>query len=272
LSSILDSLKKLEKETPHQDHLLPRARANRKVVISKRAISIITGVCICIGAIGLAGYYRGVPKKIPEPLTRETAPAPKPAATPAAIIDDPKKPLAPSNKTSVPLPSMSINHNSTATAVMPEIKTPAIESTTKPVLPESKSGERNVKTETGQDIEIIKPPKEEPVKDTATQEPEPDVLITTEDPSDSLDALSQKTSPPEDKPVPIDRLEGVSIKIQAISWSEIPAQSLAVINNQVVREGDGIEGYQISHINIDDIVLRRGDKAYRLEFRSKGLP
>lgn len=272
MSSILDSLKKLEKETPHQDHLLPRARANRKVVISKRAISIITGVCICIGAIGLAVYYRGVPKQIPEPLTRETAPAPKPAATPAAIIDDPKKPLAPSNKTSVPLPSMSINHNSTATAVMPEIKTPAIESTTKPVLPESKSGERNVKTETGQDIEIIKPPKEEPVKDTATQEPEPDVLITTEDPSDSLDALSQKTSPPEDKPVPIDRLEGVSIKIQAISWSEIPAQSLAVINNQVVREGDGIEGYQISHINIDDIVLRRGDKAYRLEFRSKGLP
>jgi hypothetical protein len=272
LSSILDSLKKLEKETPHQDHLLPRARANRKVVISKRTISIITGVCICIGTIGLAVYYRGVPKKIPEPLTRETAPAPKPAATPAAIIDDPKKPLAPSNKTSVPLPSMSINHNSTATAVMPEIKTPAIESTTKPVLPESKSGERNVKTETGQDIEIIKPPKEEPVKDTATQEPEPDVLITTEDPSDSLDALSQKTSPPEDKPVPIDRLEGVSIKIQAISWSEIPAQSLAVINNQVVREGDGIEGYQISHINIDDIVLRRGDKAYRLEFRSKGLP
>ena len=272
MSSILDSLKKLEKETPHQDHLLPRARTDRKVVTPIRAIGVITGVCICVGAIGLAAYYRGVPENIPEPLTRDAAPAPKPAATPTAIIDEPKKPLASSHKTPAPLPSIPISQNTTATPATPEIKTPVSESTTEPVLPESKSGERNVRTETGQEVEIKKPPKEEPVKDTAIQEPEPDMLTTTEDPSDSLDALSQKASPPKDKPLPIDRLEGVSIKIQAISWSEIPAQSLAVINNQVVREGDGIEGYQISHINIDDIVLRRGDKAYRLEFRSKGVP
>ena len=272
MSSILDSLKKLEKETPHQDHLLPRARTDRKVVTPKRAIGFITGVCVCVGAIGLVAYYRGVPEIIPEPLTRDAAFAPKPAATPAAIIDDPKKPLASSQKLPALLPSESISQNTTATAATPEIKTPVIESTIKPVLPEIKSSERTVKTETRQEVEIIKTPKEEPVKDTAFQEPEPDVLTITEDPSDSLDALPQKTSPQKNKPLPIDRLEGVSIKIQAISWSEIPAQSLAVINNEVVREGDGIEGYQISRINIDDIVLRRGDKAYRLEFRSKGLP
>ena len=272
MSSILDSLKKLEKETSQPDYLLPRAKADRKGFVPKRAIGVILGVCVCIGAIGFGIYYRGVPGKKPEPLAGDAAPGPKPAATPPAIIDDLKKPLVPSYKTPAPLPPMSINHNTTATAATPEIKTPAIESTTKPILSESKNSEHNVKTESRQDVEIIKPPKEEPVKDTTSQEPEPEVVTTAENPSDSLDALSQKASPQKNEPLPIDRLEGVSIKIQAISWSEIPEESLAVINNEVLREGDAVEGYHISRINMDDIVLSRGDKAYRLDFRSKGWP
>ena len=268
MSSILDSLKKLEKETSQPDHLLPRARADRKGFIPKHVIGIITGVCVCVGAIGFAAYYRGVPERIPEPLTREAAPAPKPAAK----IDNRKKPLAPSNKLPAPLPSKSITHNATATAATPELKTPPSESTLKPITSEDKKTKHDVKNATNQDVELKKQPMEEPVKDTAVQEPEPDVLTVEEDPSDSLDAVSQETSPQKKKPLKIDRLESVRIKIQAISWSENPAQSLAVINNQVLREGDGIEGYHISHINLDDIVLRRGDKAYRLEFRSKRLP
>lgn len=230
------------------------------------------GVCVCVGAIGFAAYYRGVQERIPEPLTREAAPAPQPAVTPAAIIDDPEKPLAPSNELTALLPSKSISHNATAIAATPEIKTSHSESITKPISSEDKKTKRDVKNETEQDVGIKKLPMEEPVKDTAAQEPDPDVLTVDEDPSDSLDVVSQETSPQKKEPLPIDRLEGVNIKIQAISWSDIPTQSLAVINNQVLREGDGIEGYHISHINLDDIVLRRGDKAYRLEFRSKRLP
>lgn len=70
----------------------------------------------------------------------------------------------------------------------------------------------------------------------------------------------------------IDRLEGVGFKIQAISWSDIPEQSLAVINSQVLREGDGIDGYQIQRINPDDIILQRDGKAFRLDFRATGSP
>ena len=98
------------------------------------------------------------------------------------------------------------------------------------------------------------------------------VLTAEEDTSDPLEAISKQSFAPDEKPLPIDRLEGVGFKIQAISWSEIPEQSLAVINSQVLREGDGIEGYQINRINPDDIVLQRGGKAYRLEFRSTGSP
>lgn len=272
MSSILDSLKKLEKETSQPDHLLPRARVDRKGFKPKHVIGIITGVCVCVGAIGFASYYRGAPERISAPLTREAAPTPQSAATPAAIIDDPKNPLAPSNKLTAPLPSKSISHNATATAATPEIKTSHSESTPKPISSEDNNTKRDVKNETERDVEIKKPPMEESAKDTAVQEPDPDILTVEEDPSDSLDAVSQETSPQKKKESPIDRLEGVNIKIQAISWSEIPAQSLAVINNQVLREGDGIEGYHISHINLDDIVLHRGDKAYRLEFRSKRLP
>ena len=105
---------------------------------------------------------------------------------------------------------------------------------------------------------------------TAHQERVPQNAAMEEGTSNRLDDVSPKAAAEKTEPRQIDRLEGVGFKIQAISWSEIPEQSLAVINSQVVRVGDGIEGYQISRINPDDIVLQREGKTFRLEFRSTG--
>jgi len=267
LSSILDYLKKLEKETSQRHHPLLHARTDGKAGIPKRAIGIIGGICICVGAIGLAAYYQAGTHKIPEPLATVAVPAPKPVAT----LEATKKPLAPSPDTPAALPARSTNRKATASPAISEIKTADSESIAKPIIPDSESAERNVKAEPEQVVAIKKPPKEEPVEIKALPEPEPQGLTAkNEDNSDSPDALSEKTLEQKEKPLPIDRLEGVGLKIQAISWREISGESLAVINNQVLREGDGIEGYQISRINPDDIILQRGGKAYRLEFRSTG--
>jgi len=103
-------------------------------------------------------------------------------------------------------------------------------------------------------------------------EPEPLALATEEDMGTLSEALPQKEPAEKKEHMQIDRLEGVGFKVQAISWSEIPEQRLAVINSQVLREGDAIEEYQIQRINPDDIILQRGGKAFRLDFRSTGQP
>ncbi len=239
MSSILDSLKKLEKETSQQDHPLTHARIGNRVFIPKYVIGIIGFLCLCLVAIGLAAYYRGVPKKMPESTAKALVPAPKPAATATAALN-----------------SEPVEGDSIATLV------PEEEQTSIP----------DVNPDAEQVAAIQETPREEPKEEKALNEPKPQALTAEKETSDSLDALSEKALVQEKKPASIDRLEGVSIKIQAISWSEAPENSLAVINNQVLRVGDGIEGYQISRINPDDIILQRDGKAFRLDFRSTGAP
>jgi len=267
LSSILDSLKKLEKETSQQNNLLVHAWTDRKAGIPKRVIGIVGGICICVGAIGLAAYYGGEANTIPEPLSTVAAPAPKPAA----ILDKPEKPLTPSPDAPAPLPSTSTNRNAITSAATSEIKASDSESIAKPISSESENTKQVVKIDTEQAVASEKPPKEAQKEEKAPAEPERQVVTAEKDTSDSQDVISQNVPVKKEEPLPVDRLEGVGIKIQAISWSEAPEQSLAVINNQVLREGDGIEGYQISRINPDDIILQRGGKVFQLDFRSTGM-
>lgn len=267
MSSILDSLKKLEKETAQQELPLTHTGTAGKGVIPKYVIGIIGAVCICIVAIGLAAYYKGASKNSPEPLLRDAIPASKPAPP----LDEQKREPAPSYGTPAPLPSEPVSSTaSTATDsdvksnnnILPIKPVPVVEKSTKPL----------VATESEQLEEIKEAPLREQVEDKAAAETTPQAIVAEEASSYLQDEVSEKTLTQEKKPASIDRLEGVGLKIQAISWNDVPEQSLAVINNQVMREGGNIEGYQISRINPDDIILKRGGKSYRLSFRSTGSP
>lgn len=54
--------------------------------------------------------------------------------------------------------------------------------------------------------------------------------------------------------------------IQAIAWSKLPAERIAVINGVVVREGGFVEGLQVSQIGMDEVSLKKGDKTWLLQF------
>ena len=258
MSSILDSLKKLEKETSQQEPLPIQTVVERSTFIPKRFLGIIGGICLCVGAIGLTVYYRGFPKKMPESLPVSAAPAPKPAV----VVNEPK----------MSLPSLPISDNATPTTTPLEAKTDKSKSPAKPVSTEPKGRKPDVGIGSEQVTVSSDIPKKEQVQETADTEPEPKRLTGEEEKSDSVGANAEKALARAKEPRSMDRLEGAGFKIQAISWSEIPAKSLAVINNQVLREGDDIEGYHISNINPDDIILQRGGKAFQLDFRSTGHP
>ncbi len=56
-------------------------------------------------------------------------------------------------------------------------------------------------------------------------------------------------------------------EVQAIAWSDIPAERIAVINGRVIHEGDAIDGAIVTQIGVDDIFLKMGGNLLRLNFK-----
>lgn len=52
--------------------------------------------------------------------------------------------------------------------------------------------------------------------------------------------------------------------VQAIAWSNTPADRLAVINDRVVREGEFVDGMQVARIGLDEVSLQKDGKTWRL--------
>ena len=62
------------------------------------------------------------------------------------------------------------------------------------------------------------------------------------------------------------RLDNAKLKLQAIAWSNVAAERIAVINDRIVREGESVEGYSINQIRQEDVVVNDGARSWQLEF------
>ena len=65
------------------------------------------------------------------------------------------------------------------------------------------------------------------------------------------------------------RLEESKLQLQAIAWSDDAARRIAVVNGHVVREGESVEGFSITQIRKDDIIVNDGAETWQVEFRLK---
>ena len=67
--------------------------------------------------------------------------------------------------------------------------------------------------------------------------------------------------------VPVyDRLDNSILKLQALAWSDDAARRIAVINGHVIHEGEAVEGYQVTRIRKEDVIVNDGRKSWRLVF------
>ena len=57
--------------------------------------------------------------------------------------------------------------------------------------------------------------------------------------------------------------------LQAIAWSKNPSERLAVINGQVLREGDGIEGITVTQIGTNEVIVQKESKLWKLVFQAR---
>jgi hypothetical protein len=68
-------------------------------------------------------------------------------------------------------------------------------------------------------------------------------------------------------PAPVlNRLRDPGIKLQAIAWSSDPDRRMAMINEQIVHEGQTIEGYTIAAIGEESVTMRKGSEAWELRY------
>jgi hypothetical protein len=55
----------------------------------------------------------------------------------------------------------------------------------------------------------------------------------------------------------------------AIAWFQDPARRLAVVNGHIVKEGESVEGYSVTKIRKDDIIVTEGGRSWRVELNLK---
>jgi hypothetical protein len=98
--------------------------------------------------------------------------------------------------------------------------------------------------------------------------------------SSAMGSNKRRTRPPAPAPAPArkarskpaqaarsyPRFDNAKLKLQAIAWSKVAVQRIAVINNRIVREGESVEGFSINQIRQEDVVVSDGSQSWQLEF------
>lgn len=58
----------------------------------------------------------------------------------------------------------------------------------------------------------------------------------------------------------------------AIAWSGDPSRRLAVVNGHIVKEGETVDGFSVTQIRKDDIIVNDGGRSWRVELNLKAPP
>lgn len=69
--------------------------------------------------------------------------------------------------------------------------------------------------------------------------------------------------------IPVKQDSESQLKLQAIAWSSDPKNRIVVINDHIVREGEFVEGVFVTHIGKEEVIFRKERAEWRQLFRIK---
>lgn len=278
MSSILKALKKIDEESPAPQSFpsLPRTIDAKRAInsqIRKRWLwrKIIT-VFLILVFIVVAGVFLLNRK---ERILAKLFPAKYSTSSDAAI-------KTPSEKSKVFRAKITPESKKTIPASPPSL--PAKEQI-KPVAP--KSTAKKYSADMRQPQPMTAPARKVPqAGPTATVQPKkpavqrqkpikksimPQNMPTSEKSVAERSEVTDKpaTSPPKPTRVAYDRIDDTKLKLQALAWFKDASKRMAVINDRIVREGESVDGYQITQIRQEDVVVNDGSKSWLLEFGLK---
>ncbi len=78
--------------------------------------------------------------------------------------------------------------------------------------------------------------------------------------------------PPRSAEDSLSRLDDSKLKVMAIAWAEDAGRRLAVVNGHIVREGESVDGYTVTRIRRDDLVVSDGSRSWRVELNLRQHP
>lgn len=279
MSTILKALRKLEqdKETPGARDLShtiavaasEKGRAAGRFGNSKRLLRVALIAAVFVGGAGAAVYFymqsrpqttqaHRSSESIRKPIRPQASPPAQRAADRSKSEPSQSKRPAPQSK---PAPQrkqpLDSPHRSDAADAVAQAK---------PVLP--KRIESRERFEQGQNLRKAAPP------DAATTS-RADVDANAPRTGPAGPATPTEAPPPTDPTsednaayANADRLRDNRLKIQAIAWSPVPDERIAVINSRIVREGDSVEGFSVVAIRSDDVIVRENGQLYKAVFGS----
>ena len=265
MSSILKALKKIEESAPPEESLNPAQALNPRTVFGQRhrgrwlTSKIIymglAAVVVLAAGILIRGWMSGeADPRGDKPVTRAADSAPAGADAFRAKLPDGKT-AAPSTPVAAPPP---------------------------PTRPASVAAPAPVPADASEATAAQRPaPPAQAAKSAARALPkEAPEAPSAERPS----ALAQRAAPARETPPPnrppatrtpednLSRLDDSKLKVMAIAWHGDAARRIAVINGHVVKEGESVDGYTITRIRKDDVIVNDGSRSWRVEFSLKVQP
>jgi hypothetical protein len=276
VSTILNALKKLEQE--HKINKTGETLQPAQTLFNRRSLGYeswrdrlrhfnIRWTWVAIALIGLVvGYIVAGPDPAP------TQPTPVQSSDLVALADRPESPASPVDRVepgpaeipgrTFPMAAAPQSAPSPVEAPPPDpkpLETEIIE--TKPLAAARKSVERSL-APLPEGSPRERAPLATPLDPTASapedQEtgPEPE-LITSKDPQSS-GLFSQAA-----------RLTDGRLEVQAIVWSPVAGDRMAVINNQIIHQGNTVEGFSVVEIGQDQVLVKEGGQYYVVYFGSR---
>ena len=104
-------------------------------------------------------------------------------------------------------------------------------------------------------------------EDEVYDDSEEDLPPEVEAPQEPFEVL--ESDPEEVRYAQLDLLDNGKLQLQAISYAETPSQRMAVINNEIVREGRNIEGYKIIYIGPEQVVVEQRGTQWKIIFMNR---
>lgn len=237
MSSILSALKKLEKESARQDGALSPAALDSRRILKRKItptgpnrrlwVAFFTVLAVAGALFFIVAQWR----------------PPRPVMVTAANKGEQEVPTRP--------PVLKVEN--TPPIAPKEAPAPP------PLLPPA------TKAPAGNTVPVNMPKRPEPITPFSMPSGGRAVSAPLPAPAKKQPSPSQTAAPsaPADlKSLPAD----AGLKLQAMAWAANPEGRFAVINSQIVREGDSVGEVTVERIEQEKVVVRKGGSIYQLMY------
>ncbi|MBI5577559.1 MAG: hypothetical protein HY895_00265 [Deltaproteobacteria bacterium] len=265
MSSILNALKKIEESAPPEESLNPAKVSNPRTVFGQRhsgrrlTSKIIymglAAVVVLAAGILIKGWMSGVA----DPRSGKPVTA---AADSAPVGADAFRAKLPAGKTAAPSPPVA------APPPSGQAESAAAPAPIPRAAPEASAAQRPAPPAQAARPAARALPKETPRAPSAER---PSALAERSAPARETTAPNRPPAArtPEDN---LSRLDDAKLKVMAIAWHGQATRRLAVINGHIVKEGEAVDGYTVTQIRKDDVIVNDGSRSWRVEFALKVQP